>query len=334
MSWFSRMGLFLGFVTMDFKEYSFYNTYKYLIFLFIIVFIGQIWMSLRFFFLKNKFKWFLKIFTSILVLSLCISKINFSKANAVEKAILQKNILKKHNIKIITSENFTERIYTHLDYEVFLTFVNGTPKLISNGFEIAIDDKNIEESLIDHFELKKGYNNQKNYKKCILYIDKNMPMKHVYTFKQYLTKIGVYKIRYSVHKKETIPFYYKSNYVFSYRITDELSKKEIKPYKNIIIKIFNENHFSINDELVLKENLINKLDSYYRKEKIYHIVLVYNEAITFKEYFTIMSTTKSVTDKIKNEYTMKSYGKDYKQLDQKRKIRNEYSWTFTDSIEK
>lgn len=332
MSWFSRIGIFIGLISFDYKDFNFYGTYKYVAILFFFAFIGQIWMSLRFFFCKNRMKWLFKIFFSTLLLSLCISKVNFLQNNKPEEAILQKNILNKFNIQIVTGDNFKERKFSHLDYEIFISSKKGIPTLIINDMEIAINNKEIQKFLTNVFEAENPKENR--YKKCILFIDKNVSMHHIYSLKKLLAKIGITSLRYSVHKENPIPFYYKSNYVFSYRMADSLAKQEISKHKAIYIEKVDKNHFKINNNLTTKDNIENTLNTFYKKVSFYNIVLIYDNKMSFEEYFEIMSITKTTIDKLRNRQAIKGYGQNYNKLNRKfkRKIQEIHPWIFTDSI--
>ncbi len=349
MSWFARIGTFIGIVTMDFKEFSFYPTHNYIIILILTVFLGQIWMSLRFFFSKNRFKWFSIALISIVFLSFCVSKTNFSNINKVNTVILQKNTLSKHNINIVSSEDSKKLEHRFLISEIFISTGDSIPKVILGNHEIDINDSKIEEVLVDFFDSKNLSEYEFPYLKRVLFIDQNIPMKYISEFKKRLGKIGAKNIYYSVKKPQNnrFPFYYKSKYVLGFNLASNFHNQKIPLKKRTFIKFLDNDNFLIDNKVVSISNLKKELISLYSNVDTCPVNLIYSKKTSFKEYFNVLSTSKVAINKVRNIYTKKTYGKSYKKINEdiiisgrkdetlikiKKEVLNKYPWIFIDSI--
>ncbi len=349
MSWLVRMGTFIGIVTMDFKEFSFYPTHNFIIILILIVLLGQIWMSLRFFFSKNRFKWFSVTLISFLFLSFCVSKINFSNINRVDTAILQKNVLSKNNIHVVYSEDYKKLEHLSLISEIFISAGDSIPKVILKNEEINITDSKINQALINHFDFKYISDSELPYMKYVLFIDKNIPVKYIHDLKNKLYKLDVKNLLYSVKKSTNnkLPFYYKSKYAFGFNLFSNFQNQKIPLEKRVPIKFLDNHSFLVNNKVLPITKLKDQLTFLYNNKGICPLNLIYSQKTSFEEYFKVLLTSKLAINEIRNTYTKKTYGKSYKEIKKelrmsgwkdetlikiRKEVLNKYPWIYIDSI--
>ncbi len=330
LGWFFRMGILIGLLALDYESSSFLKDYSFLIVLFFIVFLGQIWISVRNFFIKNKFKWFLvTVFTSLL-LTFLISKIEVINDDVINKSILSQNILFKNSIKRVNSN-----IYEPLPYYRSLIF-NIYLKETKNDFFIETDkyfpnDKKSVKDKIRYYKtrISKAEEPFLNY---ILYINKNLKMKHVVKFKSILKKEKANNIYYSIANKE-LPFYHKSDRVFGFSLNSDYSE-EIEN-QTLKIKFISENKYIFQKDTLLKADLKKSIKERIDAKGLSPFVLAYKSETRFEDYFVILSMTKEVVNEYRNDYALKSYGEEYFSLSKmhRKPIMEKFYWSFIDVIE-
>lgn len=326
MNWFFRIATLFGILAIDYSTASFFTDNIYLIILLIIVFIGQIWMSIRCFIHKNKLKWFIVSVFSLLIFSFLISKIKVINNDEIDKSVLARNTLYKLDIKRVESN-----LYQHLPTHRALSF---------NIYIKQKEDKIITVSDFDKFLLGNTLRGKINKFKhriseaeipfisYILHIDKRVKMKHVLELKNMLKEEEGNNVYYSIYDKEK-PFFYKSNKIFGFK----LNLYEMQP-NFIRISFLENNKYYFQNNVFSKEDLKRSLKNRINEEGISSFVLSFDENISFEEYFTILSLTREIVDEFRNNMALKGYNQGYNSLSKglKEPIKNKYYWAFIDEV--
>lgn len=331
LNWFCRMAFMFGILALSFESDNFFSNLIYLFYLIIIVFLGQMWMSIRPFLNKNKIKTFLIFISSTLLLTFAISIIEVIDNEIVNNYILSKNKLYKYNIDRVTSnshQNLPQ--YQRRFFDIYLKESKGkllTKTEISNYY---LESK----SLSNHISYFK--NSLSEYEKpfigYVLLIDKDVKMKYVKNTLKTLKQNEAKRVYYSTKDKE-LPFYVKSTNALGF-ILNNNNPEEIK-LESIKIKILDKGKFYFQNDTLSKDLLRKSLLKKIQINGILPFVISYNENTSFERYFEVLSLTKSIIDKFRDEYTQKGYNQNYSTLPRsiKKTIKQELYWVFIDNME-
>jgi biopolymer transport protein ExbD len=331
LSWFSRIAYFIGLLALSYEGVNLYSENKHILILFIIVFFGQIWISIRWFFKKNKLKWFCITFFSCLLFSFGLSKIDLLKAATIDKVILQKNLFYKHKVHVVTSDVATKRKYKYLCIDIVIPNEINKQTIIFEGEEI--NEKELEDRIIKHWyqfsEAEIPFINH------TLFIDKNVKMKVVYDLKKRMNKINVERVSYSTKKHGTKkPFYYKSENALSFYLPNNFIDIEKDISKEVSIKIAKNGLYILNDKSISKDKLTKSIKEYFELNGTKSIRVYINENTLFHEYFKVLESSKKAVDELRNEYSQKGYALDFSLLNREQRsfIRKKIRWHIIDEI--
>ena len=327
---FCRVAFVLGTLSLSFKNDDLFTEMNYIIYLIIIVFIGQMWLSVRGFTIDNKAKTFLIFISFILSITFFISKIEFINNDAINASLLSKNIIYKHNINRVTSEEF-EILKEDKSLYFPLYLKKDKDKLI-----ITTDDvhKNIElKPLSEKIEVfKKRFPRAlEPYITYILYVDKDLNMNDVHKTQQYLKEKGAKRIHYSVQDKN-YPFYIRGNRTFGVRMND-YKIEDLEP-KLIKISILKNGEFYFQNDSLSKEELRISITKKLQKDGFSPFIISFNDTTKFEEYFEVLSLTKNIVNEFRDDYAQKGYNQHYNILPRELKtpIKEKFYWVFIDDI--
>ena len=329
LSWFSRIGMLIGLLALDMSSSGFLSDNSFIVILFIITFIGQMWISINRFLSKNKFKWFLvTVFTSLL-LAFLISKIEVIDNNAINKSILSKNILYKHNIKRVISENF-QHLPEHrsLYFNIYLK-ENNNHLLIKTDNSFFARNKSLKDKIT--FFKSRISEAEEAFIIYILYVDKDVKMKHILKLKKNLKEEGANNIFYSVVKKEQ-PFYKKTNKAFGFYLN--LRKQKVIDIETMKIKFLADKLFLFQGKRLSKVDLKKAIKERIKEYGLSPFVLSFKNETKFEEYFAVLSLTREVIDEFRNNMALKGYNQEYNSLSRslKKPIKEKYYWAFVDDV--
>lgn len=329
LSWFSRIGMLLGLLALDMNSSNFMAENYFLVILLIITFIGQMWMTIRKFLNKNKFKWFLvTVFTSLL-LAFLISKIEVIDNNAINQSILSKNILYKHHIKRVVSENY-QLLPEHrsLYFNIYLK-ENNNHLLIKTDDYFFTEMKTLKEKVT--FFKSRISEAEEAFIVYILHVDKDIKMKHILKLKKKLKEEGANNVFYSVVNKEQ-PFYKKTNKAFGFYLS--LRKQKDIDIETMKIKFLADKLFLFQGKRLSKVDLKKAIIERIIEKGLSPFVLSFKNETKFEEYFTVLSLTREVVDEFRNNMALKGYNQKYISLSKslKKPISEKYYWTFVDDV--
>lgn len=343
LSWFSRICytiavVFGGF--MLFPAYSTEDVYpRYNIFLVIIILVLFLhsWMNIRRLFLGKSWKWMCHSFVILTILSFGLSCINFVNYKEINRMALKRNVW--HNYHIVLPES---DIYDNLsqDYRRRATImlvgdkVNATEPvlLFKHAMDRTISYNDFHRIALDslYSMMKEGdekfYYEEDLFNPCVLYIDKDMKMKHVNKLKYDLAKAGVIPVEYAVVpvKREYNIRYY--DYLGFSRLLPTYYKgqKEVKDMegkasaKSCIINVTDQDDLTllVNDSLMernafsdwIKTQIRNHLDDYAIK---YYI----SDDSPYRYFLRMNVTVQQVVNNLRDEYSRQAYQKEYQELE-------------------
>ncbi len=330
LNWFCRIAFVFGLLAFSLESQFLLAEVEYVIYLIIIVFIGQMWMSLRPFLKHQKLKIFLVFITSILLLTFTLSKIEIIDNDAINKAILSNNRLYNYKIDRVTSRYYNKSPRDRsLYFNLYFKEVNNT--IIVKADVNYSDSKS--ETLSEIIEFFKGRYPKalKPYFNYILHIDKDLKMKDVKQIHQILQNQGVQKIYYSL-KDEQKPFYFRSKKFFENKLNDyKLEEIKSKPIK---IEILDNGKFYYQNDSISKQELRTIIVDKIKHEGVSPFIITFNNNTSFKAYFEVISLTKNIINEFRDNYTQKGYQQEYNSLSEniKKEIKAKIYWVFIDDL--
>jgi len=327
---FCRIAFVFGTLSLSFKNDDLFTEMNYIIYLIIIVFIGQMWLSIRWFTMDNKAKIFLIFISVILSITFIISKIELINNATINKSVLSQNILYKHKIDRVTSGESQE--LTEDRYLLFNLYL----KEGKNGLILETDNKNQFTELVSLSDKINIF--QKRFPKklqpfitYVLYIDKDLCMSNVKKIQQYLKDTGAYRIHYSVKDKEH-PFFIRGNKTFGFTIND--FKPEDLESKAIKISISKNGKYLFQNNSLSKEDLRTSIINKFKKDGFSPFIISYNDSTKFDEYFEVLSLTKNIVNEFRDDYAQKGYNQNYNTLSKelRKQIEEKFYWVFIDEV--
>jgi hypothetical protein len=328
--WFLKIALCLVIFSSDFIETDLLSEFKYLPILFIMVFIGQIWLSIRPLLKAKRGKGFLITLSTILLTSLIFSQISFINFQKIQEVNMTKNTIYKNNVHIVTSSIGSIYPDKSLVCEIIVPNTN-SKKLIYDNRTIHLD-----ELISNLFIYRERFPEQLvpflNYN---LIIDKNVKMKFINEIKRKMNDIAVQRVSYSVKKTGSkAPFYFKSDYSLNFYLPSNLLQKDKYMLEEVHLKIINKTSYLYNNSIVSKDILEKTMKNDFEKNGVKAIRVFYKEEDTFGEYFRILESSKVVISQFRNEFSLNTYGKEYKSLNknQNELVRKKYFWLVIDQI--
>ncbi|WP_146106939.1 hypothetical protein [Polaribacter porphyrae] len=313
-----------GILALSFDTKDFFPEITYIFYLIIIVFLGQMWMSFKSFLSKNKLKSFILFITLTLLFAFTISKIEVINNESIDKSILSKNFLYKYNIQRVTSNSFTKiPDYKPFFFDIYVT----KNKLITNSDvrDSIIKTRSLKEQILDfQSNFSSLYHPYLSY---ILHIDKNTSMLDVKNLHNNLKELKARKIYYSL-KDKNIPFYFSTNKAFGFILKNSIIGNTNR--KLIKIKILNKIKVRFENNTISMRKLKELIEQKILNEGISPFVLLFNEHTSFESYFKVLSLTRDIVNKFRNDYAEKSYNTSYQSLSKELKtsVRDKYYWKF------
>lgn len=330
--WFFKLAFVFGIFTDYFNELNVYIEYKEIIIIFIIAFIGQIWISIRPMIKKNTFKWFLIVVITCLSSSFLVSKINIVNPEKIQNKLIQNNLIYKHDVHIVKSKVTTKIEHRSLTFDIIIPN-NTNQNIIFEGKEINITH------LVSHVENMKLRIAEVEipFLRPNLIIDKNVKMKFIYNFKKMLNNTNIERVLYSAKEiGDKRPFYYKSKYGLGMYLPNSfIERKDSDLSQELEIKILKNKKYLFNNDTISERNLTKKITTSFQKEGAKSIRVLFNKENTFEEYFSVLEHSKVAVDQLRNIYSKNAYGVDFKKLNrvQNRPIKEKYRWHIIDQME-
>lgn len=335
LSWFSKLAIAFGIMFGlafhgGFYVFSFYPDYNYVFILIIIVLYLQTWNTIGLTLKRKSIKWMLLTGAIISIIAFCLSRINLIDYKAINKNILAKNIHHNYSLELPES-NSCERLFHR--------------SLIENIYVVKSKNQNetepfiiVENKKISLFELKdkiKDWQSMRGeYDKYHmiyqLHIDKTIKMGFVNQLKNELAKSGVTRIAYAVvpiNPEYDIRYYkdfsfqtwlpnWYSEWFNPKEIYDDINKSQ-----NIIeIKQSTSGTAFINDETVENDKIKQIIKKLITSDLDYIIKFHVNDSVEFSDYFKAISYSREVINELRNDYSKKTYSKQFDLLDYEEEI--------------
>ncbi len=331
LSWFFRMAIIISFFALDYDGFVIYPDYSYIIVLIVLTLFGQIWISMRYFFKRNKLKSFFIVLLITASFSFGLSQINILNEELIDKNILSNNDLYTHNVHVVESNVSIEIKHKSLILDIVIPDQTKVQMLIVEGEEIEIKD--FEKSIFKFWN--RISEAERPYVNYTLFIDRNVEMKLIDELKQRLIKIKGRRIYYASRKTASkAPFYYKSNQGLGIYLQRKIFNDKVNESKEVRIKILEKGNYFFNDKTINKDKLSKEIKNYFQKNGVKSFRIYMDNSTKFHEYFEVLENSKKVVDDIRNQYSRKSFGIDYVNLNRKQRqfLREKYRWQIIDEI--
>lgn len=342
LSWFSRICytiavVFGGFLL--FPAYSaedVYPRYNVVLVLIIVVLFLHSWMNIRRLFLGKSWKWMCHSFVILTIVSFGLSCINFVNYKEINRIALKRNVWHNYNLTLPESDTF-DRLSQDYRRRATMMLVGdkeqsaGPVFLFKHAMDRTLSYNDFHRISLDSlcFYMKAGDEKFRYeadmYDPCVLYIDRDMPMKYVNRLKHELSKAGVMRVEYAVvpvDREYNIRYY---DYLgFQYRIppyyesqakVEELAKEVSGISYRIDVAEQSDHILMVNDSLVsrgdlrdlIKTRLNSRDDDYVIR---YHI----HDNSPFSSYIRVIVAVGQAVNDLWDEYSWQVYQKKYEEL--------------------
>lgn len=342
LMWATQLGFTLGLffsATYPLSEFSFYEEYRYLFILFIIVLYLQQWINYRKLFPSTSLKLFIPVSIIFIVLTYLMGSINFVDYNRLNQKLLDKNPYHKLSIEKPHSKSFKSGSNRFKDMQIYLGYPkyleHQTPQLIfEKGIEIELNDI---DSMIESVKHKMP-SSQYPSLHCQLNIDKSIPMRIVDELRDTIGDQQIFKISYGIipegkdynnqnnYRHTIIPsYYYHSNHIYNFW-PEKIEGKEL-----INVKPSAEGTY-LNDVLMSDDELASHVDSIINASTNYIFEFVYPEDLTFGDFIGTYSKIYGTIKDNRDSYSIKEYQSTFDRNSRniKKEIRNKYPLNIID----
>ncbi len=351
VAWYAKVGYLISIIVMMMPisgddTISFYKDYGYLFILMNLILFYHSFMTIRRIYKKKSRVWMGITFISFLVISFVMANIHIIDYNKVNKQILDKDLVYKYNIDLPFSKN-QEAIHTirndrSLDWKIYIINNENNDDAQYFFYDNEKPMKSIDSEILNGY-LEEKRNSLPEEKRSriipVIYIDKNVKMKYVDELHIALLENMLFKVYYEYHDMESI------NYVLKGDVYKNLFTKI--PYRELVDDVFNmslplievsqmksdyNHHINIrindngqiyiNENSIVKEELVNILfDLMYKKDSNLCILNMDKNAI-FDDYFHYIMSFEIAKEKIKTRWAKEQYDMPYNQLslEQRRSI--------------
>ncbi len=331
LNWFCRIAFMFGLIAFSLESQSLLLKVDAIIYLIIIVFLGQMWMSFRHLLTKNKTKGFLVFISTALLLSFAISKIDVINHKKINASILSNNVIYKHNIQRVSLDaQYQFPNDRSLIVDIYVIDLNNELMVkVGDRLPFRTSEK-ISEGIQD-FKSKFG-TAMHPYIVYMLHIDKNIQMDKVKHLKNSLTDEGAKRVYCSI-RDDKKPFYFKGNQTFGFILNDNNYEKVPSDY--IKIEILGDGNFHFQNDILSKEKLRKSLVKKITIDGVHPFAISFDKNIIFEQYFDLLALTRSIIDHFRDDYSQKGYQEDYNDLPReiKKRIRQKLYWKYIDDYQ-
>lgn len=321
VAWIYELGFAYGIffvASISYYDFSFYPEYNYFFVLLVIVLYLQLWVSIRRQFVFKLYKHFAPITFFFVLFSFILGSINFIDHQNIDDSVLSKSVY--HNYKISKPKASSWKTISNkgISKEIFLCFshqdsLDSDPVIIYDG--VIIKPSSLDSLAKEWF--KYIPTSQRLIFQTKLTIDGSVTMKEVNKLRSQLFKSGVTKVAYSVVPSGSS--YNQKRYKYNvipgslpdYRSLDSMDPKKLEEW-NLYELSYTNGKAKIIEEALSHDSLLLKIESIVQTEPKYVFVLSQNESLLFKDFILLYDAVRSSTDKIRNEYSLKKFGKPYR----------------------
>lgn len=306
--WFNKIGLSFGVLSMccmDFIYVPYFKTFAYLL---LVVLYLESWKNLSLVIRKNRFKIQCLHFLLILVLTLCLSRINIVDYKFIDELSLKFNPL----IDLPNSKFYNEQ-KNKRDFEIIIKL-----KLNENNtIEIFTEDKQkiYLENIINYISKESASKREelRPFLSVRILSDKNIQAKYVKMVEAEAYLAGVYRINYEVFNKNFYQTHFENGTIIKRQNKSILqfensprkmdASKLMPPEQNYLafdtIRISIQNKFKFNSKLVSKK----KMDDLFEININANVLFLYeiNNASTFQNYIDVLSAHNKAVNKLRTK---------------------------------
>ena len=341
----TAMGIILRIVTLPififgtiFPYYlSYYDEYKFLIYLILIVLFLEQWKIIRLIFKNRALKWMTISLASVLLYSFVISKINIINYKKINTSFIKNQAGIKNELTLSAVINYKKITNKYLTPEFFIAYPkngrnnNVFPLIVYKNEEYSIE--NISE-IIENIKSDYSENTlpllifkSENTLPLVTFklnIDKNIKMRHVSLIKQKIAEHNFSRIVYGVLiKNSALPKEVQFDIGMFERLQQivdtpslSLPPKPIYKKEDLYTIVLGQNKNNINTIEI--ENILRK-----SPKKVMH--LKSTDDANLNDYLQVKDALLSIYHKLRNEYAIQTHGKTFYQLnrDQIRDIKKD-----------
>jgi hypothetical protein len=330
LNWSSKLTFIFGILFSKtfygaYYVFSLYPEYRYIFILIVIVLFFQTWNTIRLTFRRNGFKWMGISIVIVSSLSFGLSKINLVDYKKINNAYLQHNIYHKYTLELPVSNTYeiipVKRATVKTISVVESKENNPKPIIVMDTKEIELKD--ISHKIMDWQSIFHKY----DIRGLVyhLQIHRNIKMEFISKIALELSKAGVSEVAYAVVPANAK---YDKKYYLDYSFTRPLLNykaklfnlqefnKALDDFENIIeIKQLDSGDYLVDSVITEPSKFKQSIKNSIQTNPDYFIKLYTEDKASFSSYFTVLSYTKEAIVELRNEYALKSYTKEYDQLD-------------------
>lgn len=356
LNWFGRLSLVsamtFGMMGGGMYVLKTFLGYKYVMILIIIVLFLHAWNNIRRLYNGNSLYCMLISAIALLVLSVGISHINLIDYKGVNKIITNKNISYAYNLNLPEAGYFDSMNSTN-NRRATLWITNDKSETTEpaifvrhNYFHEYNDyDKILLDSLKAYFtRYEEDLWEEALYQPCILYIDKNIKMKYIKNIKRNLIELEMYYTHYAVlpYDREFDEKYY-THYAFklnaglyySYDYIFDI-QKEIAESKTVIdLRTLNNGDILLDNVIVSRNHFQEYIKQIIEMTPHHYMQYYIDDESTFSDYIFITNNIIQILRKLRSEYVMATYNKEFDELDfeDRKEILNKYMYRVFEVID-
>ncbi len=295
--------------------FSFYPEYNYLLYLLLIVMFLEQWKTIRLVFKNKALKWMLISFVSILVYSFTISKIDIIDYKAINNSFLKHQLDYKYEYNLPEVKNYKKIERFSLIQEFNIVYPKG--KINHDNFPIIVyqNEEYTLEEISEVLNTIKSYYHETEYPWITIKLntDKRIKMRHISLIKQKLAAHNFLKIAYGIIEKGSdLPKELQFDICMPEKLPETASATSLPlPLRPMYTE---ENVYSI--VISSDMNALNsfEIEKFLRDSPKKIIHLNYSNDASLDDYIQVKDALLSVYLKLRNEYAMHTYAKQFSEL--------------------
>lgn len=340
LSWFSRLSIVFAMITgvaMGGGIYFLqeYIEYTWVFILIILVLFLHTWVNLRKLFNEKSLKWMFASAIIISLFSVILSGINIIDYQNINRIILSKNIPHSYRVKLpeakylIKNSSFGRRRAT-------IWMVEGKNALPGSEPVVLVSHSNIHERHkyekipVDSLEKifsqwDEGLCEEDMYGACVLYIHRDIQMKHINNLKKKLARIKANFVEYAAMpvQRQYDERYYNylvfPLYIPNYFIDDEALNEvytEIESMDTVFnITTTHRGHILIDSAYISHNNFTDFMYKNISAHPDYCVKYLIKSESRYADYIFINNSIMDAVMRLRNEYSIQVYREEYEYLE-------------------
>jgi len=334
--WVMDLGTKFGFFYMNaqsFYAFSFYQGYKFMFILCILVLYFQQFVTYRKLYPVSTRRFYFLFTPFFLLFVALLGSVNFVDYRKLNERVLSCNPF--HSLKIVSPVTAQWEIEPYnSSYHFFL----GKPKDSDSTGDLqlwALSEGRIEfvviDSLVESWMRQPVYSRRRS--RCRLSIDQEVNMKVVDDLQRRLSNAGMFRVWYTVNREgepllnERRRPYVLPRRLIDHRLIDSLGIHE--KFHTSTIELSNDSrNFVFDGELLEACEFNDELQSILGNDSNYIFRLIYEDTVTFQSFINLYSSVLQVINAERHKYALVLYGETFDNLSRwdQEVIRKRYPW--------